>query len=86
MKSEIVRQHPNNMLSRYFVKRRLAVKPENKTTVAVTRKMVPGSINRPEMIPAQNARPIRRNGISLCSTVCSYETRLRYEIKVTKVS
>jgi hypothetical protein len=58
-------------LSWYFVKRRLAGNPIIKIIITVTRKAIPGSKYRPEMIPAQKGRPIRRNGISLCSTVCS---------------
>jgi hypothetical protein len=38
------------------------------------RENIPGSRNWPEIIPAQIGRPTLRKGISLLSTVRSYET------------
>jgi len=38
---------------------------------AKTPEYLPGIIYRPEITPKDNGRTIRRNGISLWSTVCS---------------
>jgi hypothetical protein len=58
-------------LVRYLLKNRLNENPEKMIIEAITRKVVSGLIYRPEIIPIHNGRPIRRNGISLCSTVRS---------------
>jgi hypothetical protein len=53
------------------LKNRLNTNPEIIIIQALTRKVISGLKYRPEIIPKHNGRPIRRNGISLCSTVCS---------------
>jgi hypothetical protein len=56
------------------LKKRLNRRPAEIIAEDKTRKVMSGLKKRPEIIPAHNGRPIRRNGISLCSTVCGVET------------
>ena len=71
MKREIVREYPKIVFGFTFLENRLAVNPDIIITATVTRNTVSGFIYRPEMTPPHNGKPIRRNGISLCSTVRS---------------
>jgi hypothetical protein len=71
MKSESVSVKPKTWFVWYLLKNRLNTNPEIMIIQALTRKVISGLKYRPEIIPIHNGRPIRRNGISLCSTVCS---------------
>jgi len=64
-------EKPNKRLVWYLLKKRLIMNPEQIMTAIRNRKRISGLIQRPEIIPAHKGRPIRRNGISLCSTVRS---------------
>jgi hypothetical protein len=47
----------------------------------VLRNNKPGLKKRPDIIPRQTGKPIRRKGISLFSTVRSYETIMNKDMK-----
>jgi len=64
---------PYSGLTIRLLKNRLAMKPVITIIVKTPSKPGPGVKQRPEIIPKQNGRPIRRKGISLFSTVCSDE-------------
>jgi hypothetical protein len=62
---------PKIILVMLLLKKNDSINPDMAAIIRIMHECKPGCIYVPEIMPKHNGRQIRRNGISLVSTVCS---------------